>query len=270
MAIKRCNILRNADDEVALEVSFSGKGSPDISGIFAFGKTEIIEIKPTENMKTISLRGAIEYGIVPSFIGDDLILDGAESSSVNTLCLPSENLFLGLVKGEESELVMTWPKGKQQIRLQLGAEEKGKRPIDSVDFDNGGQSLYLAALAAPGIWHKEILMPSYLEKDVPIKWKKPFSAKWKTELYEETVKTTFAFRESKGQVWRGVPGSYSYPVWFNGDDAFYHLSKKVPPKGESVIYFLEGRDTPLSISTPASVMTTRTPSPISISRPLAL
>src|SRR5437867_4076643 len=121
MAIKRCNILRNGDDEVALEVSFSAKGSPDVSGIFAFGKTEIIEIKPAENMKTISLRGAIEYGIVPGFIGDDLIFDGAESSSVNTLCLPSENLFLGLLKGEESELVMTWPKGKQQIRLQLGA-----------------------------------------------------------------------------------------------------------------------------------------------------
>jgi Rad3-related DNA helicase len=47
---------------------------------------------------------------------------------------------------------------------------------------------------------------------------------------------------------------YNYPVWFDGDSAFYYLSKKVPPKGESLIYFLEGKDTPVSISTPVDIM----------------
>src|SRR5207248_3084692 len=93
-----------------------------------------------------------------------------------------------------------------------------------------------------------------LEKDVRMDWKRPFPAKWKTQLYEADVKTTFAFRESKGQIWRGVPGSYDYPVWFDGDDAYYHLGKKVPPKGESLIYFLEGQDTPLSFRTPVDMM----------------
>lgn len=51
-----------------------------------------------------------------------------------------------------------------------------------------------------------------------------------------------------------MPGSYSYPVWFDGDTAFYHLSKKVPPKGASIIYFIEGQDTPLSVSTPVDIM----------------
>ena len=51
-----------------------------------------------------------------------------------------------------------------------------------------------------------------------------------------------------------MPGSYDYPVWFDGDQAFYHLSKKVPPKGESLIYFLEGQGTPTSISTPAGIL----------------
>jgi hypothetical protein len=47
---------------------------------------------------------------------------------------------------------------------------------------------------------------------------------------------------------------YNYPVWFDGDSAFYYLSKKVPPKGESLIYFLEGKDTPVSVSTPVDIM----------------
>ncbi|PYK00661.1 MAG: hypothetical protein DME23_06580 [Verrucomicrobia bacterium] len=253
-SISHCELLRNADDEVALEVFFSAKGSADVSAVFAFGKTEIVEIKPAANMKGISLLGLIEYGVVPSFVGDDLIFDPAQYPSANALCIPSENLFLGLLPGEEEMLVMTWPKGKQQLKLSLGKEQQGKRLIESIDFDNDGQSLYLAALGAPGIWHREELKPTYLEKDTAINWKRPFPAKWKTQLTEAGVKTTFTFRESKGQIWRGVPGSYNYPVWFNGDDAFYHLSKKVPPQGESLIYFLDGQDTPVSVSTPVDIL----------------
>ncbi len=252
--VSHFSILRNGDDEVVLEVSFSAKGLPDMLSVFAFGKTEVLEIKPAESMKGISLLSPIEYAIVPSFVGDDLIFGAAAFPSAETLCIPSENVLLGLRPGEDSELVMTWPKGKQQVKLRLGAESEGKRLIESIDFDNDGQSVYLAALTAPGLWHKEVLTASYLEKDVAIHWKRPFPAKWKTQLDEEGVRTTFAFKPAKGQVWRGVPGSYSYPVWFNGDEALYRLSKKVPPSGESLIYFLDGQDTPPSISTPVDIM----------------
>ncbi|MHB8519810.1 MAG: hypothetical protein ACYDH9_03535 [Limisphaerales bacterium] len=252
--ISHCEILRNTGDEVALEVSFSVAGSADLSAVFSFGKTEIVEIKPAREMKGVRLLSPIAYGVVPGFIGDDLVTGPADYPSADTLYLPSENVFLGLLKGEEQMLVMTWPKGKQQLKLKLGNEQQNGRSIESIDFDNDGQSLYLAALAAPGIWHREELKPSYLEKEVSIQWQRPFPAKWVTQLSEAGVKTTFKFRESKGQIWRGVPGSYNYPVWFNGKNAFYHLSKKVPPEGESIIYFLEGQDTPLSISTPVDIM----------------
>lgn len=253
-SISRCEILRNAGDEVALEVFFSINGTAEVSAVFVFGKTEIVELKPAENMKSISLLCSIEHAVVPSFIGDDLIFGAAEYPTAKTLFLPAENLLVGLLKGETDELVMTWPKGKQRVSLQLSNDQPEKRLIERIDFDNDGQSFYLAALSAPGIWHRETLSPSYLETDVAIKWKKPFAAKWKTQLYEGEVKTTFAFRESAGEIWRGVPGSYNYPVWFKGDDAFYHLSKKVPPKGESLVYFLEGQDTPLSVSTPVEIL----------------
>jgi hypothetical protein len=73
-------------------------------------------------------------------------------------------------------------------------------------------------------------------------------------LLETDVKTTFTFKETKSEIWRGVAGSYTYPVWFDGDAANYHLSKKVPPKGESIVYFLEGQDTPGAIATPVDIV----------------
>lgn len=252
--IRRCVILRNAGDEVVLEVSFSGNGAVEMSAVFSVGKNEIVEIKPATSMKGISLRSPIDYGVVPGFVGDDLIFGPTEFASTDRLILPVENVFVGLLKSEGNKLVMTWPKGKQQLRLRSAADPQGKRRVESLDFENDGQSLYLAALTAPGIWHREELKPAYLEKDVSLTWKKPFAAKWKTQLTEATVRTTFAFRESMGQIWRGVPGSYNYPVWFDGDKAVYHLSKKVPPKGESLIYFLEGQETPTSVLTPVDIM----------------
>jgi hypothetical protein len=250
----RFEILRNAGDQIALDVFFTAKGSPDASAILVFDKTGILEIKPAENMKGVSLRSSLEYGVVPGFIGDDLIYGAAEYQSANTLHVPAEHAFLGLLSGENAELLVTWPNGKLPMRLKLANGPEGNRLIESIDFDNSGQSIYLAPLSAPGIWHKETLARSFLEKEVRINWKRPFPARWKTQLYEAEVKTTFAFRESKGQIWRGVPGSYDYPVWFDGDSAYYHLSKKVPPKGESLIYFLEGQDTPLSFQTPMDIM----------------
>jgi hypothetical protein len=255
-SITRYRILQNTGDEAALEVSFScGRTGKDVSAVFSFSKTKLVEIKPAPNMKGISLLSPIEYGIVPDFIGDDLIFASRDYPSMDTLRIPSENLFVGLLKGENSMLVVTWPAGEQPIRLALGDKQREPRLIESIDFDNDGKNIYLAILEAPGIWHKEQLKPSYLEKDVLINWKRPFSAKWVTQLYEAGVKTTFTFRESRlKRIWRGVIGSYTYPVWFSGKDTFYHLGKKIPPKGQSVIYCLERKRTPVSASTAVDIM----------------
>ena len=254
MTIRRVSVLRNTGDELALEAVFSAEGAPDASVLFVFDRTGVVEIKPAENPKRIGISGTIAYGIVPSFIGDDLIYSAADYPGAKALSIPSENFFIGLLKGEQSELVMTWPNGKQQVTLHAGDQPSEDRLIESVEFANDGQSLYLAILSAPGIWHKEALKPDYLEKDVTIQWKKPFAARWKTQLGEAGVRTTFRFGPIKQNIWRGVPGSYTYPVWFDGDAACYHLSKKVPPQGDSLIYSLESQDTPVSISTPADIL----------------
>ncbi|HEV2393398.1 MAG TPA: hypothetical protein VG146_13680 [Verrucomicrobiae bacterium] len=253
ITISRVEIVRNADDDIVLEATFSGAGPLESTCIFSFDRTGILEIKLVANLDHLRLSAPIAYGVFPAFIGDDLIYGGSEGLGTNTAAVPAENMFLGLLRGEDTELVLTWPQGEQRVSLQL-AEEQGEEVIQSIDFNGGGQNLYLAALSAPGIWHKETLTPDFLERDVRIQWRPPFAARWKTQLYEEDLKTSYAFRESKGTIWRGVAGSYDYPVWFTAEGAFYHLSKKVQPKGESIIYFLEGRDTPLTVSTPAELL----------------
>jgi hypothetical protein len=99
--------------------------------------------------------------VVPGFVGDDLIYDPAEYPSADTLSIPAENVFVGLLNGGADEVVMTWPAGKQQMKLRLANDPQARRAIESIDFDNDGQGFYLAALSAPGIWHREELKPAF-------------------------------------------------------------------------------------------------------------
>lgn len=248
--MRRVVIVRNAGDEVVLAVTYSGG---DKSALFSFGRNEIVELKPTGKLTGLRVLSPMQYGILPGFIGDDLVYDPAAYPEAKSIAVPSENLFVGLPPGGDRMLVVTWPKGRQQVQLGLGNVE-GKRRIESLDIQGDGQSFYLASLSAPGIWHREELKASFLEKDVALTWQRPFPAKWKTQLSEAGVKTTYAFRQTKGTVWRGVPGSYDFPAWFEGGTAMLRLGKKVPPKGDALIYFLEARETPLSVSTPVDIL----------------
>ncbi len=250
--IVRCSLLRNTGNEAVLEVFFSG--AADLSIVFAFDKTEIVEVRPSANVEGVSVFGSIQYGVVPDLIGDDLIFDPGQYPSTEALSIPSENMFLGLLDGEDGVLVMTWPQGRQKAQLTLGSGKATRRTIRSLDFVNDGKSLYLAVLSTAGIWREAELKLNYLERNIDMGWRRPFPAKWTMQLEEAGVRTTFTFRESKGQIWRGVIGHYTYPVWFDGEHAFCRLSKKIPPKGRSVIYCLEGKDTPASITTPVDIL----------------
>jgi hypothetical protein len=246
-------IQRNSADDVVLELAPDGNSANAL--VFCFDRAEIVYVRPRGELKVVRIRAPVEYAVLPSFIGDDLIFGPPGRAPAEAACaLPADNFLVGLLSGESSELVMTWPVGNQRLSMELGSGTNGHPRIESLIFNHDGRSFCVAPLTASGIWHRENLGTAYLEKEVASAWKRPFNARWKTLLYEEKIKTTFAFRETKGEIWRGVPGSYDYPVWFEGDQAFYHLSKKIPPKGESLVYFLEGQGTPSEVVTPADVL----------------
>ena len=254
--ITRCSVLKNSGDEAALEVVFSGENAvKDISIVFSFDRRGVVEIAPSEDVNGISLLSAIRYGVVPDFLSDDLILDPREYPSLKALHIPSANVLVGLLEGENDMLTVTWPAGKQKVRLIPDSKQRESRLIESVDIENDGKNVFLAVLSAAGIWHEEALKASYLEKDISIGWKRPFPAKWITQLSEDKVATTFTFREIRPErFWRGGVGSYAYPVWFKDGTTFYRLGKKIPPKGKSLVYFLERKGTPASVSTPVDII----------------
>lgn len=248
ISITDCKVSQSTEDKVTIDVHFV-TNETNLPVTFSFSKKQIIEIKSDKSGMYIS--SPIEYGIIPNFIGDDLIFYPKDYPSKEMLNIPSENIFLGLLNGEDSMLFITMP-DEQDIRLIMNDKN---HLFKSIEVEN--KDIYLSLLEAPSIWHKEQLKPNYLESDIGINWKRPFPAKWITDLYEDGVKTRYSFKESSPKdegFWRAAVGWYTYPVWFRGERAFLHLSKKVPPKGDAIFYFLERSGTPVSVSTPFDII----------------
>ncbi len=238
-----CEVIENKEEQIEIKVSFSA-GQDQLEGNFIFDQEGAIQVKPSQNMKGILIFGEISFGIVPSPPLEDLIYSPEKYPSVSQIYLPSENLFLGLLKGEDRLFFCAWPDGDQAVKLLL---ENGS--IKAVEIQLDEKSAYLKSISAPGIWHREELLRTYLGKDVELDWKNPFSAKWKTQLLEGEIETSFNFRTWKGRSWRPNFGFYEYPVWFEEGKALLHLGKKVPPKGQAIIYALEeDKDTPVDFA----------------------
>jgi hypothetical protein len=238
---------------VIAEADFRAPGAEDLPITFAFTGDRIVAVRPEGSTRGVTLSAPIELAVVPSFVGDDLIYDPGDYPAATTLSVPSEHLLLGLLKGEGSMLVMAWQEAMPSIRLELSSAGRGQRSVEAVSFV-GGRGISLAMLGAPGIWHRERLDPSFLERDVAIQWRPPFPAVWLTQLYEDEVKTTFEFRHEREEHWRGGIGSYILPAWFSDGRAMLSLGKQIVPEGEAIIYFLERSDqTPEQVESPIDI-----------------
>lgn len=251
-AITVSTTLADLNDVVIVQAEF-GAGDQSLPVTFTFRGDRIVAIRPEGSTQGLSVAAPIDLAVVPSIVGDDLIYDPKDYPSAKTLALPSEHLLLALLKGEGSMLVMTWQEAMPSVQLPL-TTGAGKRSIAAVNLV-GGKGASLAVLEAPGIWHREVLKADYLERDVPISWKRPFPAVWLTQLYEDEVRTTFEFQDEKREHWRGGIGSYTLPVWFDGGKPMFSLGKQIPPQGEAIVYFLERNwRTPEQVDSPMDLV----------------
>jgi len=221
-------------------------GGDRIEGRFVFENDGTVHIQPLSRMKGLLISGDISFGIIPSPPLDDLIYDPKRYPSPDRLHLPSENLFMGLLKGEDRLFYCAWPSNDQKLRLVLEGEGESRR-IVAVEVILSEEGIYLKGVNVPGIWHEEETDPSYLERDVQLNWRIPFKARWETRLFEGGIETTFPFRREgewgyKGRIWRPVVGWYTYPVWIEGDIGFIHLSKKITAPEKILIYAVEGSE----------------------------
>jgi len=95
---------------VALEVAFSARTPTEASAVFAFDRTEIVEIKSAGEHERRQPGKFDRVWRRSSFLGVDLIYGAADIPLGGTRSVfQRKNVFVGLLSGENTALVVTWP-----------------------------------------------------------------------------------------------------------------------------------------------------------------
>ncbi len=203
--------------------------------------------------RSVAVSDNLPYVLVPSLVGTDLLFATQDLAPSKPSFLPSLNMLVGLTADHDCMLVAVWPKGEQRVRLERTATNGPA----TISLDTAGQSLYLALLDHPDIWHEEMLRSAYLERDTAIAWQRPFDARWigRFHIESEEYDFPFFFLYEKQQLWgRCIRGWYYYPVWFDGSQTMVHFEKKFPPKGPLLIYYLDTYGNDKHTLSPINVM----------------
>ncbi len=219
----------------------------------------VIQTDADKNALGLRVEAQSRFVIMPDFFADDIAVDAAELP-VAQADLPSDNLVLHLLP-DHGAIVMTVVKtSEEDIHITLDGEGN-ERTIRSSEIRYGKDSrIWVAVLAGQALWHAQNVVREQAGKVVPLDWKAPFPAQWRTdwrrsdaltdswEMLSERPDGQFAKNGIFGgpdtipadrKRWTTVLGEFRYPCWIDkrGQGWFQPLNRPALHfEGPALIY----------------------------------
>ncbi|MBN2312247.1 MAG: hypothetical protein JXR94_24930 [Candidatus Hydrogenedentes bacterium] len=245
--VETCTVSREGAD-VRVEVAFTAGGQPEAAA-FHLSERGLVTVAPGAGLNQMAVECPIAVGILPGDLLEDVLYDPEAIAGEGDVIVPSENWFACLVQGGDAMLACAWPDSAQRLSLRCPRQgDAGAFPGFAFSFD--GKPCYLELLTGTALWHRQGVELEYLERAVPLEWRPPHPAQYRTQLWlrgETSARRTFTFLNGPNEQWRPEVGAVSWPVWFENGVPMMRLSKKIPPKGDAIIYpFCKGDETLMS------------------------
>lgn len=232
-AVSACTLAAEGA-EVVVRAAFK-EGAATMEAAFRLSERGTVTLEPGAGFHGISIGSPLAAGILPGDQIEDVMYIPAKFKDLERVCVPSENWFAGLIDGGNGIVACAWPGTGQHLSL----ERKGDELFSGLTLTPDGKPLYLEILAAPSIWYCQHVGLDCLEKTMPLDWKPPFRAQYKTQLClraETSAQRTFTFISVANEQWRPEVGSVTWPVWFEKGKPVMRLTKKIPPRDDAYIY----------------------------------
>ncbi len=235
------SIEDSARGQVAFEATFSA-GASTLQGTFSFSDAATICVTPGDGLAGVRLQAPIAVGVLPGIQLDAVTYHPKDFTGLEAVHVPAENWFAGLIEGGDGMLACAWEDESQSVSL-LGDGDAQPSTFKALEIGLAGHPLYLEVLAAPAIWHREALELGFLERDVALDWKPPFEAIYTAQFImrgETSAMRTFNFQKKRNVQYRPEVGQTVWPVWFEDETAYVHVSKRIPPRGDAIFYPVDG------------------------------
>ncbi len=176
LAITKCE-----QDEVAVEVAYRTGTGPPIKVRYELAMGQIIvKVSPVAGAIGLRIEAPSRFAVMPDFFADDIVVDAREVLTAKAE-LPSENFLLHMVGDGQAIVMDVWNNRDQDVKIYLGGDAFGRQIQSSeVAFGNEG-TVWVALLAADGIWHMRDVKEIEKGKVLPLDWRRPYSALWRVD-----------------------------------------------------------------------------------------
>ena len=238
--IDSCQVNKRSERAVTCQLRARSRLGEVRGQLTVDGRGELT-LLPGDGNRGARISAQYDYCVLPSRHVDDCVFAASAYPDRSHLYLPSECLLMGLMAGGDALLCVGWPPAGQLPMLLLSGKGKN-RHIEAIELQAQDQPIYIGLMTAPGIWHSVKLEQSFEDQDIQLKWKPPFKAKWKVQLKELGVPTTFYLVEGKQRRWRPTVSWFIRPLYTKGGKYFLHPSKRMECTGRAFIYALDGNE----------------------------
>ncbi len=235
-AIISWQIFENTPERAVLGVVFgtSTHGARVLYCALEMGQVFVRTWTPAVDLG-LRVEAPCRFMVLPDFFADDIVIDARELP-VARAELPADNLFLHLLPDRGAAVAVVSKTPEEDVRITLDGKG-GNRLIRSSEVSYGkGGSVWIAVMAATGIWHMRDVRPEDRNKIVPLQWKAPFPAQWRVDWRREdglhdswemlVARPDGAYSKYRvfgnpGTIpadrkrWTTVLGTFRYPCWFD-------------------------------------------------------
>lgn len=241
-AIRSFKIAEIYPDEIALDVVFDGDGGKTVIVRYRLRQDRCyFESESREGAEKVEATCASKFAVLPDWFGGDIVVS-AEKTPAARLRFPSERMLLQFIEGGDAILMFVSLTGDQKIGATLSGEGGG-RAFTSTEIEyrrDQRAGVWIAALAAPAIWHQKRISELTDIQGNRLDWKPPFEASWRVDfrrqqdgLIDSWVPT---FKKKDGNwedcrdngsrtMWTSCRGDLSYPAFFQ-DGSLYLVGTK--------------------------------------------
>ncbi len=210
--LQRVALVENTRSAVRLETVYETDEGDSVSASFRLKRGAVaLEASPGAGAGRLRVDVSVRYVVLPDFFADDILID-ATKIPVASAEIPSENFLLHMTGEGNSIAMCVFENRDQDVQVTFAGE--GDRRIatgSDIRFGKDGK-VWVALLEGPGIWHAFDVKEEDAGQIMPLEWKMPFAAQWRTDFTRRNELT-----DSWEMLYPAKDGDgYIKPTWLPG------------------------------------------------------
>jgi hypothetical protein len=225
--VDNLRIIESTSAKAVVEATVTAVGKRALVTRYLIRRNQpMVEVQPGAGMASLGIEAQSQYAVLPDIFGGDLVIEPANVQAAQIRC-PSERLLAQLLPGGSAIMACAWRSPMQGVKLTL--KDSAIMGTEIQCDQQQGLGVWVAVLAAPGIWYREPIANLDQVKDTKPDWTIPFRALWRADFQRTgglidswrcIVKKpnnefegfgVSAKRKSR-TVWSSARGTYAYPI----------------------------------------------------------